>query len=59
MPNTDDEGHVIENSFMGSSGACLRCGSTEREMRNYSMIWHDGDIYCVGCGEFIRHFDAG
>jgi len=38
---------------------CPKCGSTEFEMRNYSMMWHDGDIHCARCGEFIRVFDAG
>lgn len=38
---------------------CPECGSTEFEMRNYSMMWHDGDIHCAKCGRFIRRFDAG
>lgn len=38
---------------------CPECGSEEFEMRNYSMMWHEGDIHCAKCGEFIRTFDAG
>lgn len=42
-----------------SDTACLKCGSTEFEMRNYSMMWHEGDIHCARCGAYIRRFDAG
>jgi transcription initiation factor TFIIIB Brf1 subunit/transcription initiation factor TFIIB len=38
---------------------CPECGSTEFEMRNYEMMWHEGDIHCAQCGRFIRRFDAG
>lgn len=57
--NTDDEGKEIKNSFMSGGGRCPNCGSTETEMRNYSMMWHEGAIHCAKCGEFIRIFDAG
>jgi len=40
-------------------GAVPKCGSTEFEMRNYEAMWHEGDIHCARCGEFIRRFDAG
>ena len=39
--------------------ARCKCGSTEFEMRNYSAMWHEGDIYCRRCGAFIERFDAG
>lgn len=36
------------------------CGAVgEVEMRNYEMMWHEGDIHCKKCGAFIRRFDAG
>ena len=38
---------------------CPNCGSTDFEMRNYDMAWHEGDIHCARCGRFIRRFDAG
>lgn len=59
--NTNDEGKPLDNTFLSMSGGatCPVCGSHEFEMRNYSMIWHDGDIHCALCGEFIRVFDAG
>jgi hypothetical protein len=40
---------------------CPKCGSdpSHHEMRNYSMIWHEGDIFCLKCDSFVRSFDAG
>jgi hypothetical protein len=40
---------------------CPKCGAdpSHYEMRNYSMMWHEGDIYCTLCDTFIRYFDAG
>ena len=38
---------------------CPDCGSTEFEMHNYELAWHEGDIHCARCGKFIRRFDAG
>lgn len=57
--NTDDEGKVMNNTFMSGGGTCPNCGCTQTEMRNYSMMWHEGDIHCAECGTFIRTFDAG
>ena len=50
--DTLDTGHINRNR-------CKKCGSTETVMKNYSMMWHEGDIYCAKCGEYIRMFDAG
>lgn len=39
---------------------CQSCGfEGEHEMRNYSPLWHDGDIHCGQCGAYVRMFDAG
>lgn len=40
---------------------CPQCGSppSAHEMRNYNMMWHDGDIHCVLCGTYVRSWDAG
>lgn len=40
---------------------CPKCGSppSDHELRNYSMMWHEGDIHCVKCETFVRSFDAG
>ena len=29
------------------------------EVRNYDMMWHDGDVHCADCGTYIRMYDAG
>jgi len=58
--NTDDEGREMPDSMITvANTSCPDCGSTEFEMRNYSMMWHEGDIHCKNCGRFIRTFDAG
>jgi uncharacterized Zn finger protein (UPF0148 family) len=38
---------------------CPKCGGTNFEVRNYSMMWHDGDVYCVPCNQYVRGYDAG
>lgn len=39
---------------------CPVCKKTDMlEVRNYSMIWHDGDVWCVRCDVFVRTYDAG
>jgi hypothetical protein len=60
--NTDDQGKEILNSFVTCATPCPHCGDTDpehREMRNYNIAFHDGDIYCTSCGGFVRMFDAG
>ncbi len=40
--------------------ACPQCGNTEGHyMKNYEMIWHEGDIHCGKCDAYVRRFDAG
>ena len=52
--------HVVgsDTVVMTTDFKCPDCGSTEFEMRNYSVMWHKGDIHCASCGKFIRLFDA-
>lgn len=40
---------------------CPNCGAppSQHQLRNYSMMWHDGDIYCRNCGAYVRMYDAG
>ncbi len=40
---------------------CPHCGAdkSQQEVRNHSLMWHDGDVYCTACGGFVRYFDAG
>jgi hypothetical protein len=44
---------------LGSRSACLNCGAgPERQhMRNFSEVLREGDIYCGGCGKYIRTWD--
>lgn len=37
---------------------CIECGSESLELRNYSQMWHDGDLHCEN-GHYVRMFDAG
>jgi ribosomal protein S27AE len=53
------EGRVADGILAVPNTTCTECGSTDFEMRNYEMAWHEGDIHCARCGEFIRRFDAG
>jgi predicted Zn finger-like uncharacterized protein len=57
--NTDEQGRPIPNSTFTMNGVCPKCGSTEFELKNYSLAMHDGDVHCARCGQFIRVFDAG
>ncbi|MFB3779679.1 MAG: hypothetical protein ACE141_18820 [Bryobacteraceae bacterium] len=57
--NTDDQGREIPNSVLCTRDTCPKCGSTEMELRNYSMLWHDGDVHCAVCGAYVRGWDAG
>jgi hypothetical protein len=40
---------------------CSQCGSgpSEHEVRNHDLMWHDGDVYCLRCGNRVRTYDAG
>lgn len=58
--NTDKYGHDMPDSaFSLSNTECPKCGSTEFELKNYDESFHDGDVHCADCGQFIRRFDAG
>lgn len=35
------------------------CKHENKEVINYSPIWHDGDVVCSDCGKYIRSYDAG
>ncbi len=49
---------AAEGTLTLANTFCPGCGSREFEMRNYEMMWHEGDIHCAKCGKFIRRFDA-
>lgn len=40
--------------------ACPKCGLTDQlEVRNYSLLWQDGGVFCARCDVFVRFYDAG
>ena len=55
--STDGVGHGL---YPGSPN-CPKCGAppSEQEIRNHSLMWHDGDIHCKKCGTYVRVYDAG
>ena len=52
-------GHLISMA-PGHPQKCPKCGAgpDKWEIRDYDMLWHDGEIYCE-CGQYIRMYDAG
>lgn len=42
------------------SANCPNCGAESKfhEVRDYSAMWHDGDVYCLKCGSYVRRYDA-
>ena len=41
---------------------CPKCSSppgVAHEVRNFSQISRDGDVYCRECGTYVRDYDAG
>jgi len=55
----DVEKGVVSLQDAGGPAKCPECGCEEFEMRDYSPLWHEGDIHCAQCGGFMHHFDAG
>lgn len=50
-----------QKSYLFVHVHCPKCdsGPQDHEVRNYDMMWHDGDVYCVKCGTYVRSYDAG
>jgi hypothetical protein len=50
-------GHML---YAGSPN-CPKCDAppSEHEVRNHSLMWHDGDVHCKKCGTYVRDYDAG
>lgn len=48
-------------TMLGGNTNCPKCGSppSEHEVRNHSLMWRDGDVYCTRCGAYVRLYDAG
>lgn len=60
-PMAGSFGHIINSQGIPEKCPNTACGSKklEVEVRNYSAIWHDGDVCCTTCGTKIRSYDAG
>jgi hypothetical protein len=51
--------NVGMNHMINTYQKCPSCGGTNFEVRNYSLMWHDGDVYCKDCDVYVRGYDAG
>ena len=39
---------------------CPKCKSTDHlQVRDYSAMWHDGEVWCEYCNIYVREYDAG
>lgn len=58
---TDNYCDKCKSDFHFNHTHCPKCDSPpqDHELRNYSMMWHDGDVYCTKCNEYVRMWDAG
>lgn len=65
MPETAKCGRCEKDDYAhmwGKAGhrfRCPNCDSTNTEVADYDMMWHDGRVICSGCGLYIRAYDAG
>lgn len=52
--------NLVDNGVSTCPNA-MECGQQpgEFEIRNYSLMWHDGEVCCTRCGTKIRDWDAG
>lgn len=39
---------------------CPNCGTADHlVVKNYNMMWHDGEVWCKKCDVYVREYDAG
>lgn len=52
-------GHIVNR--YGIPEKCPGCGASPVVTRvdNYDLMWHDGDVVCSNCGQYLRGYDAG
>lgn len=50
-------GHILSPNTKN----CPHCGADPSYfvVRNYSMMWQDGDVVCTKCETRVRGYDAG
>lgn len=62
MENKDNYCKKCDKTWIfGQHVHCPKCDSppSDHEVRNYSMMWHDGDVVCTKCETYVRGWDAG
>lgn len=44
----------------GPQTVCPKCGSppSDHQLREYDPKFHDGEVYCLKCGAYVRYWDA-
>lgn len=66
-PIPDEHSDVVKDNIrkfrswamdIAGRSRCIECGSEALTVRNHSMMWHDGDVYCPN-GHYVRMYDAG
>lgn len=55
----EDRIKIEPNHLINDYKKCPVCGGTHFEVRNYDLMWHDGDVYCIDCNVWVRTYDAG
>lgn len=50
-----------EKEVWGPHKHCPECDSSpdKHELRDYDLIWGDGEIWCPDCEIKVRNFDRG
>jgi hypothetical protein len=47
------------NHLINTADRCPQCSGTNFTVRDYSLLWHDGEVWCLDCNVFVRSYDAG
>lgn len=58
IDNLCQQCQTADTYLMRHCPKCKACPQ-HQEVRNYSLMWHDGDVHCIKCEAFVRSFDAG
>ena len=65
MSNKDPEfvlrpsGDGFVNCGINTYKRCPKCDGINFEVRDYDMMWHDGEVWCIDCNVYVRSYDAG
>lgn len=52
---------ILHRAVSTAAPNCPRCGAppSEHEVRDYDMVWHDGNVHCTRCGAYVCMYNAG